>query len=104
MRAWQVFAPFPLVALLGALCGMMAENFGGWIVASGLAGLAFIIVGGNLPLLRGAAEAPGVTSEVTLLVMFALGAYLMVGSTAVAIATCGAMVVLLHLKPQMHLA
>ena len=88
------FRTFPLVTLLGALCGLLAETYGGWIVAGGIGGLALIIVGGNLPLLRVSEERPGVTTEVTMLVMFALGAYLMAGATAVAIATCGAVVVL----------
>jgi uncharacterized membrane protein (DUF4010 family) len=64
--------------------------------------LALVIVGGDLPLLRGGEERPGVTTEVAMLVMFALGAFLMADSTGVAIAICGAVVVLLHLKPQMH--
>lgn len=96
------FRTFPLVALLGALSAMMAEKFGGLIVGLGMAALALIIVGGNLPLMRAGDERPGLTTEVTMLVMFALGAYVMVGSTAVAIASCGAVAVLLHLKPQMH--
>lgn len=96
------FRTFPLVTLLGALCALLAENFGGWTVAGGLAGLALIIVGGNLPLRRNAEENPGLTTEVTMLLMFVIGAYTMVGSQAVAIAICGAVAVLLHLKPQMH--
>ena len=96
------FRTFPLVTLFGALCALLAENFGGWTVAGGLAGLALIIVGGNLPLLRAGEERPGLTTEVTMLLMFVVGAYTMVGSLAVAIATCGAVAVLLHLKPQMH--
>ena len=96
------FRTFPLVTVLGALCGLLAESYGAWIVAGGLTALALVIVGGNLPLLRGEAEHPGVTNEVTMLVMYAIGVYLMVGELAVAIAVCGAVAVLLHLKPQMH--
>ena len=96
------FRTFPLVTLLGALCGLLADQQGGWIVAGGLGGLALVILGGNLPLLRGGEERPGVTTEVALLVMFAVGAYLIKGSTAVAIASAGAVAVLLHLKPQLH--
>lgn len=96
------FRTFPLVALLGALCGLAAQTFGGWIVAGGFVGLSLVIVGGNLPLLRAGEERPGVTTEVALLVMFVLGAYAMVGSVEVAIATCGVVAVLLHLKPQLH--
>lgn len=96
------FRTFPLVTLFGALCGLLAERYGGWVVAGGLGGLALVIIGGNLPLLRAGQERPGVTTEVTMLVMYALGAYLVKGSAPLAIASCGAVVVLLHLKPQLH--
>src|SRR5688572_21356538 len=96
------FRTFPLIALLGALCGLLAEIHGEWILAGGLGALAIIIVGGNLPLLRESGESRGVTTEVTMLLMFAVGAYVMTGTPGVAIAICGAVVVLLHLKPQMH--
>jgi uncharacterized membrane protein (DUF4010 family) len=96
------FRTIPLVTLFGALCGLLGQTFGGWIVAAGLAAQALIILGGDLPLLRAGEERPGVTSEVTMLVMFSLGAYAMIGPIAVAIVSCGAVAVLLHLKPQMH--
>ncbi|MBC8000969.1 MAG: MgtC/SapB family protein, partial [Opitutaceae bacterium] len=78
------FRTFPLVTLLGALCGLLAQHFGGWIVAVALAGLALVILGGNLVLLQAKEERPGVTTEVAMLVMFAVGAYVMVGSAAIA--------------------
>jgi uncharacterized membrane protein (DUF4010 family) len=52
--------------------------------------------------MRGGGEPPGVTTEVTMLVMYSIGVYLMMGDMAVAIAVCGAVAVLLHLKPQLH--
>ena len=96
------FRTFPLVALLGSMCGLLAETFGGWVLFGGVIALAVVVVGGNLPLLRVAEDSPGVTTEVALLVMFVVGAFLMAGSSAIAIAVCGAVAVLLHLKPQMH--
>jgi uncharacterized membrane protein (DUF4010 family) len=96
------FRTFPLVALLGALCGLLAQGFGGWVVAGGLAALALVIVGGSFPLLKAGGGGPGVTTEVSMLVMFAVGALLIAGSIAVCAAVSGAVAVLLHLKPQMH--
>ncbi|MEO6002667.1 MAG: MgtC/SapB family protein [Opitutus sp.] len=93
---------FPLVALLGAVCGLLAQTFGAWVLLGGIVSLALVIAGANLPLLRAAEDSPGVTTEAALLVIFMVAAYLMVGSVAVAIALCGAVAVLLHLKPQMH--
>ena len=93
---------FPLVTVLGAACGMLAKMHGGWILSGGFVALAMVIVGASLPHRRSDDDPPGLTSEITLLVSFALGAYLMSGSAGVAIAIGGAVVVLLHLKPQMH--
>lgn len=96
------FRTFPVVALWGAMCGLLARDFGGWVLLGGMLGLALVLIGANLPLLRVAEPSPGVTTEAALLVMFAVGGYVMVGSPAVAIAVGGAVALLLHLKPQMH--
>jgi uncharacterized membrane protein (DUF4010 family) len=93
---------FPLVALLGAGCGILAAIHGGWILAGGMLAVAMVIVGGRLPSGGADVDPPGLTSAIALLVTFALGAYLMSGSAGVAITIGGAVVVLLHLKPQMH--
>lgn len=96
------FRTFPLVALFGAMCGLLAQQFGGWILFGGMLALALVLIGANLPLLRVGEDSPGMTTEAALLVMFAVGGYLIFGSTALAIVVCGAVAVLLHLKPQMH--
>ena len=51
------FRTFPLVTLLGGLCGLLDGRVGGWLLASGLVGLSVIIVAGNLPMLKGEEEA-----------------------------------------------
>jgi len=96
------FRTFPLITLLGALSGLLGKDFGGWIMGLGLVGLTAVIAVGNLEAIRSKTESPGVTSEAALLVMYAVGAYLMVGHTSVAIAVGGTVAVLLHLKPEMH--
>jgi hypothetical protein len=73
------FRTFPLVTLFGVLCGFLGREYGGWILAGGIGALAVVIFSGNLPLLRRQEQQPGVTTEVAMLVMFALGAYLAVG-------------------------
>jgi len=96
------FRTFPLITALGALCALMAQSFGGSIVAVGLAALAAIVVIGNLALIKGGEIDPGLTTEAAMLVMYCVGAYLVVGQMAAAIAMGGVVAVLLHLKPQMH--
>ena len=96
------FRTFPLVTLLGVLSGLVAQRYGGAVIAVAFVGLALLIVGANLSRQRGDEERPGVTTEVALLVMFAVGSYLVDGSTPIAIVVGGVVAVLLHLKPQMH--
>lgn len=94
---------FPLIAALGTLCALAAEHFGGWITFAGLLGVIATIVSGNLiALRRDGGRDPGVTTEVAMLLMFAIGAYLVHGHRAVAVAMAGAMTVLLYAKPIMH--
>lgn len=93
---------FPLVTLFGALCSLLAETFGGWILAAGCLALAALIILGNLlETLEGETD-PGLTTEVALLLMFGVGAYLMVGATEVAVAISGGMAVLLQFKGSLH--
>jgi uncharacterized membrane protein (DUF4010 family) len=93
---------FPLVALLGGLCALLGDSFGGWVVGAGLAALTIVIVVGNLPMLKTNEEPPGITTEVAMLVMFLVGACVVAGHAAAATAVGGTVAVLLHLKPQMH--
>ncbi len=96
------FRTFPLITLLGAVCAHLAGTFGPWLVGIGLAGLAGLLIVGNLPAVRPKDPDPGLTSEVAMLVMFAVGGLLVLQQTALAIAIGGTVAVLLHLKPQMH--
>lgn len=94
---------FALVSLFGALCGLLAERFGGWVLAAGFAGIVAVILVGNFSRLpRCDAEDSGTTTEVAMLLMFALGGYLVIGDWGVAIAVGGALAVLLEFKPQLH--
>src|SRR5687767_4360421 len=71
------FRTFPLVTLFGALTGFLALSFGGWIIASGLLALAGLITIGYFELRREtetSKDKPGLTTEVAMLLMFALGA------------------------------
>jgi len=93
---------FPLVTMLGAISGLLAQSFGGWMVAAGLLALTGIIVIGDLAELREDKLDPGVTTEVAMLLMFVIGAYLVVGRREVAIALGGAVAVLLQFKGELH--
>jgi uncharacterized membrane protein (DUF4010 family) len=93
---------FPLVTVLGTVCGLLAGVFGGWIVAAGFIALSVLIfTGKNAETSKGHPD-PGLTTEVALLLMFAVGAYLVIGHRAIAIAIGGGAAVLLHFKGELH--
>jgi uncharacterized membrane protein (DUF4010 family) len=80
----------------------LSQAFGGWILAAGIIALTVIVyIGKIIEMSRGHAD-PGVTTEVALLLMFAVGAYLVVGDRAAAIAIGGGAAVLLHFKGELH--
>ncbi len=96
------FRTFPMVTVLGTLLALLAQSFGGWIVAAGLIALASMIILGNILELRVGAPDPGLTTEVALLLMYGVGAFLVVGPQEVAIAIGGGIAVLLQFKKPMH--
>lgn len=93
---------FPLVTILGTVCAMLAQSFGGFVIAVGMIALASMIVMGNLAKLQQENVDPGLTTEIAMLLMFAVGAYLVVGYKGVAIAIGGGVAVLLQYKGQLH--
>jgi uncharacterized membrane protein (DUF4010 family) len=93
---------FPLITVLGTLCSLLAESFGGWIVAAGLLGVVALAAIGNAAKLRVETPSPGLTTEAAMLLMFTVGAYLAVGPAVVAIVVAGGVAVLLQFKLQLH--
>jgi len=93
---------FALITLLGALSALAAASLGGWIVGAALVGVAAASVVGNLYTLKKTHDEPGITSEVAILAMFAVGAYVVVGPREVAVAAGAAVAILLHAKAFLH--
>lgn len=94
---------FPLITLLGTVCSLLSNSFGGWIVAAGLLSIAVLTLVSNLARLKvdGAPE-PGQTTEAAALLMYGVGAYVAVGNQAAAVAIGGAAAVLLHFREPLH--
>lgn len=93
---------FPLVTLFGASCGLLALPYGGWMIGFGLLSLTGLIALGRQAELYKQQPDPGLTTEAAMLLMFVVGAYLINGQRAIAIATGGCVAVLLHYKGQLH--
>jgi len=96
------FRTFPLITVSGTIAALLGQSFGGWIVGAGLIALAGLIIVGDLAKQKKGDIDPGLTTEVAMLLMYGVGAYLVVGHKAAAIAIGGGVAVLLHLKPEMH--
>jgi uncharacterized membrane protein (DUF4010 family) len=93
---------FPLITVFGTLCAMLAGSFGPWTVAAGLVGIAVLTGVGNILFLKQGRPDTGITTEIAILVMYAVGAYLVLGNRSVAVALGAGVTVLLHAKPLMH--
>jgi uncharacterized membrane protein (DUF4010 family) len=93
---------FSLLTLLGAMCAMLAQSFGGWVIAAGFVAVAGIIVVGNIAKLRAGAADPGLTTEIAMMLMYGVGAYVVVGPEAIAIAIGATAAALLQYKGQLH--
>jgi uncharacterized membrane protein (DUF4010 family) len=93
---------FSLITLLGALSGLLAQRYGGWIVAAGLVSLAGLIVIAKVIDARGDKPDPGLTTEIAILLMYGVGAFVILGPPAIAIAIGGVTAVLLHFKGELH--
>lgn len=94
---------FALITLFGTLTGALAPEFGVWLPAAGLLSVVGAILIGNIIGVRtGAIDEPGVTTEIAMLMMFALGAYLPVGRWDVAAALGVVVAMILHAKPTLH--
>lgn len=92
---------FALTTLFGSAAALIGQQFGSaWVIAAGFLSLAILMVSANFLHHRNDSESAGVgqTTEVALLIMYGIGAYLVVGSLTVGVAIGGATALLLYLK------
>ena len=94
---------FALITLFGAVAGSTVSTLGPWLVPAGALALAAMLVMANIANLRDGPDA-GMTTEVAVLLMYAVGVTLVVGHIEAAVAVGGAVVLLLHFKQPMHRA
>jgi len=93
---------FAMIPVLGALCAQLSLPLGPWIVAAGMLALAAVLILGRVMKVRAGKAGAGLTTEVAALVMYAVGAVLVLGQMTVALAVGGAVVVLLQYKKPLH--
>lgn len=93
---------FPLIAMFGTVCAWLAAAYGGWILGAGVLAVAALFVAGNLIRSQGGDKDAGQTTEIAAVLLYAVGAYLVIGEMAVAVALGGAIALLLHYKQPLH--
>ena len=93
---------FALVTLTGALSALVAQTFGGWVIAAAITGVAVIVLIGHLPQVGKADPDRGLTTEFAILIMFFAGMLTTMDRTVVAVVVGGAVMVLLQGKDALH--
>ena len=95
---------FPLVAALGAVAAILdkALEAHGWVIGAALLGIVSVAAVGSWVNARHEENGGGITTEVAILLMFVVGAYVIVGERKVAIAVGAGMAILLQFKFELH--
>ncbi|HZW77541.1 MAG TPA: MgtC/SapB family protein [Flavobacteriaceae bacterium] len=95
---------FTLIALLGTMSGFLARAFDNPFIVPVfvIAIAAFMIAANRIIAAREAYPTAGQTTEVAVLLMFAIGAYLVVGHRVIGVIVGGALAILLYVKEVLH--
>src|SRR6187401_960598 len=64
---------FALLTVFGALCGLLASHFGGWLVGGGLLATVLLLIVANASKIAAAQHDPGLTTEMAALTMYGIG-------------------------------
>lgn len=93
---------FPLITLLGSVAALLADPLGVWALAAGMLALAAVAIASYLARLRQAHADIGITTVVAMLLMYAVGALVIVGPLSLAVAVGSGVAVLLQFKLELH--
>jgi uncharacterized membrane protein (DUF4010 family) len=93
---------FSLVTLLGAACSLAIPVGSGWLVAAGLLAVAALGVASHLRAEQAGDAAPGLTTEIAMLVMYTVGAMTPYAPAVVPVAVGVGTALLLHAKETLH--
>ena len=89
---------FGLVTLMGAVTAQLVPSLGPWLVVAGFLAVTAFAVTSNALIAEPEHSFPGQTTEVALVLMYAVGAYTVLGSQTVAVVIGATVTVLLQLK------
>ena len=87
---------FPLITIFGTIIGWMCVRTGTyWLIAAGFVGLAIMLASANLIQRKSTSISLGQTTEIAVLVMFGVGAYIPLADRMFLPVTVGALVAIL---------
>lgn len=92
---------FPLITVSGVLTALLAQHFGGWVLAAGFLAVTAILISASI-IKQAQHYDAGITTEVSALVMYAVGAYLTIGNVSLALVIGAMVAVLLQMKDVLH--
>lgn len=103
LRETQIagFRTFAIVTMFGTVSAYLAEAFSPLLLGFGLLGVIAIIVVGNMMKMKSGESEFGMTTEISLLLMYGVGAWLTMGPWIIGAAIAGSTAILLQLKPQL---
>ncbi|MGQ9760545.1 MAG: MgtC/SapB family protein [Thermogutta sp.] len=93
---------FPLITLSGSVFAILGNWFGGWLPASALICLVGLLFFPNWLRIRRAEPDPGLTTSVAVILMYGIGALLVVTRLEIGVVLGGVVAVLLQFKPELH--
>lgn len=95
---------FTLIAILGVLSGFLSRDFENPLIVPimGISLTALLIMANVIKLKKFPEPDVGQTTEVAALLMFAIGAYLVMGNQVIGVIVGGLMAVLLYVKENLH--
>jgi len=95
---------FTLISILGVVSGFLTRDFDNPYIlpAIGISITALLVVANVIKLKKLSEPDIGQTTEVAALLMFAIGAYLVLGSQVIGVIVGGSLAVLLYVKERLH--
>lgn len=95
---------FTLIAILGVIAGFLTRDFKNPFILPvfGLAITGLMLMSNFLKAKKDPDTSVGLTTEVAVLLMFAIGSYLVLGNQIIAVVVGGTLAVLLYIKETLH--
>lgn len=95
---------FTLIAILGTISGFLTRDLNNVLIIPvfAITIAAFMIAASRIIAARNPNQLAGQTTEVAVMLMFAIGAYLVEGNQIIAIVIGGTLAILLYLKETLH--